>query len=51
MEAVGGLFNRKKRQFNDQIDGEILKVKPEFIRKFLEASMQKKPSPSQSDII
>lgn len=47
----GGFFGKKKRDFVDQIDGDIMRVKSEFMKKFIAAPNDKKPSPSQSDIV
>lgn len=51
MENKGGMFS-KKRQFGDQIDGQILKVKHDYIRKLKQITdFTKIPQLSQSDII
>ena len=47
MESSGGFFSGSKREFSDQIEGSLVQVKPEFMKKYL-ASPDK--TPAKNDI-
>ena len=42
-ESGGGFFSGKKWEFSDQMEGSIIQVKPDFMKKFL-ASPDKVPA-------
>jgi hypothetical protein len=51
MKFESGGFWGSKREFIDQIDGEVLKVRSEFVSKYMDAPVDKKPSPSSADVV
>lgn len=44
VENSGGLFSKKKSEFIDTLEGEICRVKPEFLSKFVSQPLSDKPS-------
>ena len=50
LEEDKGFFSKKKRNYLDEISGEVVKVSNKFVKKFLEAKPGKSPCPDKGDI-